>query len=197
MIRWGKKVPQELIAKLYYKDSQGILDEELADEAGYALFARCESIISVTYGFEHKKLICPSCGKDIPLHDDAFTCQCGFSATWDEFRKSYKNKQLYGANALPVFLAYRRDFSAAKGYGEKMITIDTLIHSFHILHSYRKKYDVFDPEDEDNALGRPTGVNLIEGSLSEVIMFLNELTDSKEKSRWQSIVKRANGSKSL
>lgn len=197
MIRWGKKVPQDLIAELYFKDSQGIYDTDLADAAGYALLARCESIISVTSGFEHKKLICPSCGKEIPLLEDLFSCSCGFTATWDEFRKSYKNKQLYGANALPVFLAYRQNFTAAKNYGEKMIAIDTLIHSFHILHSYRKKYEVFDPEDENSVLGRPAAANLIEGSLAEVILFLTELTDSKEKSRWQNIVRRANGSKSL
>ncbi len=197
MIRWGKKVPQELIAELYFKDSQGIYDTDLADEAGYALLARCESILSVTFGFEHKKLICPSCGKEIPLLEDLFSCSCGFQATWDEFRKSYKNKQLYGANALPVFLTYRQNFTAAQNYGEKMIAIDTLIHSFHILHSYRKNYEVFDPEDENNVLGRPAAANLIEGSLAEVIRFLTELTDSKEKSRWQNIVKRANGSKSI
>lgn len=197
MIRWGKKVPQELIAELYFKDSQGIYDTDLADEAGYALLARCESILSVTFGFEHKKLICPSCGKEIPLLEDLFSCSCGFQATWDEFRKSYKNKQLYGANALPVFLAYRQNFTAAQNYGEKMIAIDTLIHSFHILHSYRKNYEVFDPEDENNVLGRPAAANLIEGSLAEVIRFLTELTDSKEKSRWQNIVRRANGSKSI
>jgi hypothetical protein len=69
-----------------------------------------------------------------------------------------------------------------------------LIHSFHILHSYRLKYETFDPEDESVTLGRPAGANLIEGSLSEVIVFLNELTDSKEKGRWQNIVRRANGS---
>ncbi len=197
MIRWSKKVSQALIAELYFKDSQGIYDNELADEVGYALLARCESIVSVTYGFEHKKLICPRCGKDIPLKEDMFACICGFFATWDEFRKSYKNKQLYGANALPVFLAYRQNFSAAKSYGEKMIAIDTLIHSFHILHSYRKKYEIFDPENENITLGRPTGANLIEGSLFEVTAFLDDLTESKEKCRWQSIVKRANGSKNI
>ena len=197
MIRWAKKVLRERIAQLYYKDSQGICDTDLANEVGYALYARCESIISVTYGFERKSLICPTCGGDVVLRDNVFACICGFAATWEEFRASYKGRQLYGANALPVFLAYRRSFSAADGYGEKMIAIDTLIHSFHILHSYRLKYDTFDPEDESVGLGRPAGANLIEGSLSEVITFLNELTDSKEKGRWQNIVRRANGSNIL
>lgn len=195
MIRWAKKVPRELIAKLYYKDSLGICDTELADEVGCALYARCESIISVTYGFEHKRLICPSCGADIPLCDNSFSCGCGFSASWEQFRASYKGKQLYGANALPVFLSFRRDFPKAKEYREKITAIDALIHSFHILHSYRLGYDILDPEDESVTLGRPAGANLIEGSLTEVIAFLDELSDSKEKSRWQNIVKRANGYK--
>ena len=198
MLKWAKKVPQALIAELYLNDSLGIEDSELVDEAGYALLARCESIIAVTYGFEKKMLTCLGCGKEVELLDGMFSCECG-SVSWDEFRRSYKNKQLYGANALPVFLAFRRDFAAAKEYGQKMIAIDKLIHSFHILHSYRKNLETFDFEDKEATLGRPTGVNLIEGSLSEVIRFLDTLSESCDsdelniKSRWRAIIRRANG----
>lgn len=197
-LKWAKKVPQPLIAELYFSDALGMRDTELVDEAGYALLARCEAIIAVTYGFEKKILVCPGCGKEAALRDGMFSCACG-SVSWEEFRRSYKNKQLYGANALPVFLAFRRDFTAAKEYRQKMIAIDRLIHSFHILHSYRKNpedFDFFDFEDEDAVLGRPTGVNLIEGSLSEVIRFLDALSESGEsniKSRWRSVIRRANG----
>jgi len=57
--------------------------------------------------------------------------------------------------------------------------------------------DSYDPEDENVELNRPTGANLIEGSLHEVILFLDKLSAieeySHEKKRWRSIVKRANG----
>jgi hypothetical protein len=197
MIRWSKRVPQELIARLYNQSVSGIFDDELADEAGWALFARCESIISATNGFEKKILICPDlCGSDVALKDNMFECACGFSATWEEFKKSYKGKQLHAANALPIFLAYHKDFPRAKTYGEKLICIDVLIHSFHIKMSYYRELDNYDIENENVEVNRPTAANLIEGSLKEVILFLDKLSaipDSKEKERWKSIIKRANG----
>ncbi|MCL2816189.1 MAG: hypothetical protein FWD23_16475, partial [Oscillospiraceae bacterium] len=66
MIKWCKKVPQELISRLYNQNASGINDDELADEVGWALYARCESIISATNGFEKKRLICLTCGKEVP-----------------------------------------------------------------------------------------------------------------------------------
>ena len=201
MVRWCKKVPQELISRLYNQSVSGIEDDELADEVGWALYARCESIISATNGFEQKCLICLICGKDVPLKDNIFDCPCGgFHATWEEFKKSYKGKQLHAANALPIFLAYKMDFPKAETYGEKLVCIDVLIHSFHISMSYYRELDSYDIEDENVALNRPVGANLIEGSLSEVILFLDELSalpDSKEKKRWQKIAPRANGGEIL
>ena len=205
MIKWSKRVPQELIARLYNQSASGICDDELIDEAGWALYARCESIISATSGFEKKVLICLNCGKDIALTADTdeekfFDCPCGFHATWEEFKKSYKGKQLHAANAMPVFLAYKKDFPRAKTYGEKLICIDVLIHSFHIKLSYYRELDNYDIENEDVELNRPVGANLIQGSLKEVILFLDKLSalpDSDEKERWQRIAPRANGGNAL
>jgi len=197
MIKWSKRVPQKLISQLYNQSISGVHDIELADEVGCALYARCESIISATYGFERKILICPNlCGAEIPLQENIFTCACGFTATWEVFKKSYKGKQLHAANALPIFLAYHKNFPKAKTYGEKLICIDILIHSFHIKNSYYKELDCYDIENEAVALNRPTAANLIEGSLKEVILFLDALSalpDSQEKTRWQSVIGRANG----
>ncbi|MCL2361064.1 MAG: hypothetical protein FWC73_04520 [Defluviitaleaceae bacterium] len=201
MIKWSKRVPQALIAKLYNQSVSGIADDELADEVGCALFARCESIISATYGFEEKRMICLYCGKDIPLVDQCFTCPCGFSATWETFRKSYKGKQLHASNALPVFLAFHKNFPKAKTYSEKLICIDILIHSFHVKMSYYRDLEDTDPANENVALNRPTAANLIEGSLKEVILFLDDLSAIEEyshgKRHWRSIIERANGGEVL
>jgi len=196
MIKWAKRVPQELISRLYNQSVSGIFDDDLADEVGWALYARCESIISATNGFEKKTLICLTCGKDIPRIDNSFDCPCGFHATWDEFKKSYKGKQLHAANAMPIFLTYQKDFPKLKTYGEKLICIDVLIHSFHLKMSYYKILDNYDIENENVELNRPVGANLIEGKLSEVILFLDKLSalpDSQEKERWRRIAPRANG----
>ncbi|MCL1859613.1 MAG: hypothetical protein FWF92_10330 [Oscillospiraceae bacterium] len=200
-IKWSKRVPQELISRLYNNSVSGICDDELADEVGWALYARCESIISATGGFENKILLCPECGNNIPLIENIFNCPCGFHATWEEFKKSYKGKQLHASNALPIFLTYQKDFPRAKTYGEKLICIDILIHSFHIKNSYYKLLDNYDIEDESVELNRPTGANLIEGSLKEVILFLDKLSDipeySQEKKRWRNIIERANGGEAI
>ena len=201
MIKWSKKVPQRLISNLYNQSVLGICDDELVNEVGFALYVRCESIISATYGFEKKCLICLNCGKEIPLIEKIFSCPCGFYATWDDFKKSYKGKHLHAANALPIFIDYINNFPKAKTYNQKLICIDILIHSFHIKMSYYKTLDSYDPEDENVELNRPTAANLIEGSLTEVILFLDKLSGieeySQEKKRWRSIVERANGGKIL
>ena len=197
LIKWAKRVPQALIARLYNQSVSGICDDALADEVGWALYARCESIISATNGFERKLLTCLTCGEEIALTDGIFACPCGFYATWEEFKKSYKGKQLHAANALPIFITYCGNFPKAKTYGEKLICIDVLIHAFHIKSSYYKELECYDVENEATAINRPTGANLIEGTLTEVILFLDKLSAideySSEKERWRRIITRANG----
>ncbi|MCL2775561.1 MAG: hypothetical protein FWD71_19785 [Oscillospiraceae bacterium] len=197
MIKWNKKVPQDLISRLYNQSASEICDDELANEVGWALYARCESIISATNGFEKKILICPKCGADVALAENTFNCPCGFNATWEEFKKSFTGKQLFGANAMPIFLNYQRDFPRAKTYGEKLICIDTLIHSFHIRYADDKGLTNCVIENDNIDVNRPTGANLIEGTLSEVILFLDKLSSiegySQGKEQWRSIAERANG----
>jgi len=197
-IKWNRRVPQSLIARLYESNAAGICDDELADEAGWALYARCESIVSATNGFEKKVLTCPQCGAEIPLAKGVFACVKGdFQTTWEAFKRSYKGKQLHAANALPVFLAFLSDFPKARKYGEKIICIDTLIHSFHIKLSYYRDLPETDVDNEAVELNRPTCANLIEGKLSEVILFLDRLSSAggreNEKERWRKNAKRANG----
>jgi len=197
MIKWAKKVPQALIFRLYNQSASGIYDDDLADEAGWGLYARCESIISVTNGFERKRLICPECGAEVPLMEGGFICPCGFHAALEEFRSSYKGKQLYGANALPVFQTYYKNFPKAKTYGDKIICIDILLHSFHIKNLHRGQIAGYDLESDETAINRPAAANLIEGSLSEVILFLDKLSEisefSQEKARWEKLIRRADG----
>lgn len=102
---WAKKVPRELIRRLYESDAAAIPDEELADEVGWALYARCDAIVNVTECYELGRLRCPECGRELTLTDEHFSCGCGFGADWDEFRRSYRAKQLYGAERSALFQA--------------------------------------------------------------------------------------------
>ena len=42
-IRWEPRVPKRKIRLLYETDAKGIYDEELIDDVGFALLARCQS----------------------------------------------------------------------------------------------------------------------------------------------------------
>lgn len=198
-LRWAKKVPCEWIARLYTADAF-LADEELADQVGWALAARCDSIVAVTEAYETGKLTCPHCGKRILRRESGWFCPCGFAVTAEQFAKSYRGKQLYGANALPVFRRFLREFPRAEGYREKMEAIDALIHSFHLLHSWRlaeteDNQAVWTEEtDEKVPLGRSTAVNLLEGSLTEVLRFLEHLSaDTGAPEAFLAALRRSNG----
>ena len=44
--QWAPRVPKSKIKRLYELDAKGIYDDELLDDVGYALFARCQSFIT-------------------------------------------------------------------------------------------------------------------------------------------------------
>ena len=165
-IRWASKVPQWKIRRLYETDAQGIIDDTLIDEVGWALWDRCDSILTVTTA-HYGHVRCPSCQTVIERRnpwsaDELVTCAaCGWSIPWATYHRTYRGKQLFGANAIDVFTAYHQAFPIAQTAKAKMLLIDQLIHAFHV---------------GLQELGRPVAANLIEGSLTEVIRFLNALT---------------------
>ena len=176
--KWAPKVSKTKIQRLYAADAQGIVDEELIDEVGWALWSRCDSILTVTAA-HYGRVTCPSCeaavehpsaaeGTDGERHspwkdEDILLCmRCGWQLPWNAYHQTYQGKQLFGANAVEVFAAYHRAFPQAPAPNMKMLLIDQLIHAFHIGLA---------------ELGRPVGANLIEGSMKEVIHFLDELTN--------------------
>jgi len=175
---WAKKVSQASIQKLYEADTTLFKDDKLIDEVGWGLYARCMSIITVTNAYEEKSLPCPNCEEKMEFTPDPrqFSCVCGLVIPWEDFKRSYKNKQLYGANAMPIFTKFVNNFPQCKDYDQKMLAIDALINAFHILHSYRTGTFTETPSESD-PLGRPVGANLIEGSLYEVIEFLDFLSN--------------------
>jgi hypothetical protein len=164
-IQWAGKVPQWQIRRLYQTEAQGILDDEQIETVGLALWERCDSILTVTAA-HHGHVRCPSCGAVIPRQqpppaDEVVACpSCRWSLPWVVYHRSYRGKQLYGANAVDVFARYHQAFPQAATPRAKLLLIDQLIHAFHV--GLRE-------------LGRPVAANLIEGSLAEVIDFLDAL----------------------
>jgi hypothetical protein len=171
-IRWAPKVPQHKIRRLYENDAQGIIDPALIDEVGYALYARCESVWIVT---ERR---CPRCQERCERSEGAnpiLSCpSCGWSTSWEAYKRSYKGKRIHGGRAYAFFMTFMDEWPRAKGAREKMLAIDRVIHALH--------------ESANQVWTLPASVNLIEGSFEEVIAFLDDLaygdtTDASMRAR--------------
>lgn len=165
-IVWAPRLPRALIRRLYETDAQGIYDQELLDEVGYALLARCESFVAAVEAV-HGRALCHGCGAIIAHHarpDELLLCPaCGWQVTWRDYFATIQHKQLSGAEPiLAVYRDYIARFPAASSPQEKMRLIDWVIHNFHTNLGYGET--------------RANGVNLIEGNYRQVLEFLDALT---------------------
>ena len=163
-------MPQAKIQRLYELDALGIHDEELLDEVGYALLARCQSFIAACQAAAGL-VSCPVCSQEIVhkrVKDEVLHCPaCGWELTWGAYFATLQHRQLSGAEpVLDLFGKFVTRFPAAATPAEKMLAIDALIHGFHW-------YYKFGPT-------RPVAVNLIKGRLGEVVAFLDRLSLSPE-----------------
>ncbi|MBN1934802.1 MAG: hypothetical protein JW934_09060 [Anaerolineae bacterium] len=165
--RWAPKVSAAKIRQLYERDALGLIDEELIDEVAYAFYARCQSILTVTEA-SLGRVICPECGQIIDHHSDKealLVCpDCAWMLSWGDYFKSYKRKQLHGGGAVDVFQAFVDDLPQARTPQQKMLLIDRIVHECHkgIIR-------------EVQTFTRPVAVNLIDGTMTQVIYLLETL----------------------
>ena len=166
---WAPRIKKSEVRRLYQLDAQGIYDSELLDEVGYGLLARCESFI-IACRARKGSLPCPVCSTTVyhdKNRDTEMICEnCGWSLTWEAYFKHMQHKQLSGAEpVIHLFEAFVHGFPQARDDKRKMFLIDRLIHGFH-----------FWVQKEAIQETRPVAVNLIEGTVGDVIDFLDELT---------------------
>ncbi len=169
--RWASRVRRHEIARLYLSDAKGLHDEEFADQVGTAFYARIQDILVCTEA-HRGRATCPECGsiiqrKPAKLRKDArnelLQCPgCDWELSWDDYFRSYRKKHLLAGGMETYFREFIKSWPGARGYGEKIVLIDTLIHRFH-----------WELEGEP---GGPGAVGLIGGTRSEIFAFLNELT---------------------
>jgi len=163
---WAPCVPQRLIRRLYETDAMGIYDDDLINEVGYGLLARCESFITANRA-RAGELPCPQCGHTVRHRagrQEILHCPCGWELPWSDYFKAIQHKQLSGAEpVLAQFQEFVKKFPAARTPREKVLLIDRLIHGFHWYYKTQSPT-------------RPVAVNLIEGRLGEVVAFLDTLT---------------------
>jgi DNA-directed RNA polymerase subunit RPC12/RpoP len=190
-VRWAPKVRQDWIGRLYQSDADGLLDSELLEKVGMALFARCESILEVTEAHIHGRIKCPRCGMVILRKGwyEILECGCGFTMPWVDYHRTYKGKQLFGANAVPLFQQFVEKYPSIKEDHERMMCIDRLIHGFHSILMMAKAQGIELPADADCKEGRPVAANLIEGNLRDVVRFLDHLSTSPSWYQWRARLK--------
>ena len=175
-IKWAKKVSSIKIRKLYETDAANLQDEELVDEVGCGLYVRCVSILEVTEAVRGRAR-CHGCGNVIlhhSRHDEILCCEkCNWQVTWGEYRKSYKEKQLFGGAAVAAFSNFVTKYPGAHTYRAKMLLIDRLINEFH--------WNLIRNNDQPKAT-RPVAVNIIDFTkMNDALAFLNELAGSKSE----------------
>jgi hypothetical protein len=165
--QWARRVPREMIRRLYELEAQGVLDEALVDEVAFAFYARCRSIVRATAA-ARGQAACATCENVIPhavRGAEVLRCEkCGWQLRWSDYRQTFHGKYMITGNPGGAFTEYPRRLEAARTPRERMLAIDWLVHQ---VHSWTIQ--------QEQPIGRPTAVNLIEGNETKVVAFLDEL----------------------
>lgn len=86
-VRWAPRVNPSLIRRLYESDARGLLDDDLLSKVGFALWARCQSVLEAYQAHEDGRMVCPGCGGLIVHQSRAREqkgCPAGLSEMWLE-----------------------------------------------------------------------------------------------------------------
>jgi len=165
---WAYRLRKSQIERLYKSSGRGFLDEELIDDVGFSLLARCQSIFQVTEAIRGRPP-CPNCGATAQLDKKSIPTfakcgECGWECPWALYQKTYQRKGLSGGGGIESFVRdFVKKFPVARSHGEKLVLIDTLIHRFHW-------------ESATQANGRPGVSALIEGRMKDTMAFLDRLS---------------------
>jgi len=184
-IIWAPKIRQALIWQIYQNDAQGMVDEDLIEDAGYRLLQRCRSIYTVT----RREVECPRCGAIFPMRESepwrllpgpnpCPTPDCGWQTTAEDWHASWRHRDLLGQAAMQAIKTYLHDYPLARTPEQRMVCIDQLIHAFHISLRTGKA-------------GRSFANNLIEGSHKQVVDLLDRLfalPGGIDKTQWRDTI---------
>jgi hypothetical protein len=137
-VRWAPRVEPAAIRRLYETDALGIVDVEQIDDVGYALEARCRSILRATEA-HLGRVTCPRCeqvidrgvGAGARPDEDVACARCGWRVRWRDYFKTYQHKHLVGGGAVQFHQDFVAQFEQARTPQEKLLAIDRLIHAFH------------------------------------------------------------------
>ncbi len=162
--RWAPRVSKGKIERLYRGSTNGVLDEDIIDDVGYAIYARCESMLEVTEIVRTGRPHCPECETVCPSRNwqpnEEIVCPaCEWRCPVSVYNKTHSRKN-FGTGGLDKQIReFMNGFKSARSYGDKVVLIDTLIHWFHW----------------GSTQSRPLATALIEGSMKTTMAFLDKL----------------------
>lgn len=155
--RWSPKLSRQMLKRLYENDAKGFSDENLVDEVGYTLYARCLQGRDERLLIESGKLKCHHCDEILQIESmgKLLECSCGYQYIFRDYMRSFRTENMPSGAATAIFNAFIENWTRANGYAQKMRLIDWLVHEFHTnLNSGVK--------------GRFVGINLIEGTKKQI-----------------------------
>jgi hypothetical protein len=180
IIEWNPPVSQSKLRRLYESDARGLLDTDTLEDVGISLYLRCQSIVVATEALSGRAA-CMDCGTIILhrciKHEQLQCPSCGWSLPWYKYRRAAE--RLRAGGAMPAYRAFLTAYPQAHSPRAKLLLIDQLIHAFH----WETKHGPL----------RPAGTSLIEGSMPDVVRFLDDLSAGPEsapelhatKAQWQ------------
>lgn len=200
-IEWSPRVSLAKIRALYENEARGTLDDELIEEVGFGLLARCRSIIEYTEACEEGKVRCHRCARQGQttiiqrnIHKPSMLIRCpvcGWQVRWRTYKAESENAdgQLRAGHAGPTFARFVAIYPQCRTREEKIIAIDRLIHEFHW---------ILVKEGQPERANKTAAVNLLRGNIRQVYELLNELTYGENtplellegKARWITQQKR-------
>ncbi|MEK7477031.1 MAG: hypothetical protein AAB152_15510 [Candidatus Coatesbacteria bacterium] len=185
-VKWEQRIGQNLIRRLYDSEASGLLDEALLDDVGTRLGMRCEAVLAVSEAMRGR-VACPRCARagtrtiiTRTAGDEAEALQCpvcGWATTWGAYHKRCRSQQLNEGGAGYAFRAFLAQWKAAATPAMKMIAVDQLIHEFHV---YLMRHRV--TGETKNRHARVVAVQLIQGTATEVMGFLEDLSGTAPRS---------------
>jgi hypothetical protein len=177
-IEWAPRVSLFKIRELYINEARGTCSDEILNEVGFGLFARCASILEFSEALDGQ-VRCKRCAREgsttilerkTKKPEELLRCpNCAWQVRWRVYlAESEKvDGQLNSGHAGAAFRKYTAIYPQCRSAEEKMLAIDRLIHEFHWILIEAGK---------DPVPHKPAGVNLLRGSATQVIDLLNELT---------------------
>jgi hypothetical protein len=152
---WSPKVSRQKLKKLYENDANMLYDEDLLDEIGYTLYARCMQGYEERILMESGKLRCHNCSEIIMGQNGLMECKCGNQYLFRDYMRSFRTNNMPSGSAQHIFNEFINNWQKVTTYADKMRIVDNLVHEFHINLVTGVK-------------GRFVGINLIEGTKKQI-----------------------------